>query len=597
MENNVFLHFINPDYRRYLGLYSNLKEAAHSKLISRCLNLAVFLSNQYTLLPPSFLECPMTFSLIKSKKDLLLHRLIRFPMREVIISDFIEKKLNELGPVFKSYPFVDALQMKTMEVFLEDMCETRIYRAAKIGDTIAEIWPSKLDIDPRWKVAISKIPAQHVELLLNIPKLLRERGLAIVWGNMQPLIPRSLLAISNTIELLLYLIYHNTYLEEYGAVTLTSLPAFDEPCDKFKYDYHSIRLALEPASVFRYILDAEPNDIAMLRKTKGYSYFSDVWCNACKKATDLKYIQRFFALPSKTMLESAKFLEDRHSRFKQQSFESSLKRVESLEYALYISAQRYEIDETSHNLFVQCLNTTTENQDDKRIAVRALENAFSIHLENRPAIENKILEETLRTISESSDYHNNAPGKVLVDSVMVSIIRFLNIRLEVTQKTLPRISYLFEHPGKSLPTENDLQNDFFEYATGFLPGVEIEVNNVGSGRADIRFSYRSERLIIEVKRELNDSSFQALTKAYAAQTTEYQNVGLRIGILLVLDLTRTLTEGTPHIESLINVQKVNRTGENESRFVIIVKVPGRRLRPSDLTKNAKRRSKILKKSI
>ncbi|WP_080432256.1 hypothetical protein [Burkholderia ubonensis] len=106
-------------------------------------------------------------------------------------------------------------------------------------------------------------------------------------------------------------------------------------------------------------------------------------------------------------------------------------------------------------------------------------------------------------------------------------------------------------------------------------------------RKAIRMKSGPERLVIEVKREEKDASFDALATSYAAQTTDYQNVSIRLGVLLVLDLATPSRQGTPHLTSLFSVTQIQRPNENEPRLVLVVKVPGRRRAPSDLTKLAK----------
>ncbi|MBK9427362.1 MAG: hypothetical protein IPN63_08240 [Gammaproteobacteria bacterium] len=120
----------------------------------------------------------------------------------------------------------------------------------------------------------------------------------------------------------------------------------------------------------------------------------------------------------------------------------------------------------------------------------------------------------------------------------------------------------------------------------FVQGSDLEPTNIASGRADIRLKSGPERLVVEVKREERDCSFDALFNSYAAQTADYQNVSIRLGVLLVLDLATPNREGTPHLTSLFEVRSVRRLGEDQSRFILIVKVPGRPQRPSDLKKLA-----------
>ena len=148
-------------------------------------------------------------------------------------------------------------------------------------------------------------------------------------------------------------------------------------------------------------------------------------------------------------------------------------------------------------------------------------------------------------------------------------------------------AYLFERTDGSLPHEDELQQDFFRWVATCAAGSDLEPSNIASGRADIRLKSGPERLIVEVKREETDSSFDALFRSYAAQTTDYQNVSIRLGVLLVLDLATPNRDGTPHLTSLFEMRHVHRYGESQPRVVLIVKVPGRRKRPSDLTKLAK----------
>ena len=82
--------------------------------------------------------------------------------------------------------------------------------------------------------------------------------------------------------------------------------------------------------------------------------------------------------------------------------------------------------------------------------------------------------------------------------------------------------------------EDALQDDFFRWLTTNAAGSDLEPTNLGGGRADVRLRSSSERAVIEVKRELQDSSFDALAASYQAQTTDYQNVSVRLGFLLVL---------------------------------------------------------------
>lgn len=224
----------------------------------------------------------------------------------------------------------------------------------------------------------------------------------------------------------------------------------------------------------------------------------------------------------------------------------------------------------------------------KALVRAVIADAQAVHVANMAAAEMAIIQECVGAAQRLSDYRENEMGRMLFSAVLVWTVRFVASRLDLTQRDVPSLSYLFERDDGSLPHETDLQADYHRLMLSNFVGTEIEVSNIGGGRADLRFVFGPERLVVEVKRESDDCSFERLERAYAAQTTDYQNVSIRIGFLLVLDQTEKRRSGTPHISTLIHPTIVVRKDEAEPRCVVIVKVPGRRLRPSDLTREAKK---------
>lgn len=217
---------------------------------------------------------------------------------------------------------------------------------------------------------------------------------------------------------------------------------------------------------------------------------------------------------------------------------------------------------------------------------RVVVDAVLIQMRNLTAAECEIIETATTFVSDHTDYRHNRNGQVLFHTLLVWIVRFLSIRLEITKGDDPTAAYLFETDPSNLPHEDRLQADFFRYLAPNAAGSDLEVTNIGGGRADIRLKSGSERIVVEVKRELRDSSFESIAASYAAQTTEYQNVSIRLGFLLVLDLTEGNLAGSPHITSLVETREVQRASEGLPRIVTIVKVPGRRNSPSALSKKA-----------
>lgn len=226
-------------------------------------------------------------------------------------------------------------------------------------------------------------------------------------------------------------------------------------------------------------------------------------------------------------------------------------------------------------------------EEQRTVLFGVVANAVSLQVANLTGAEADVIERCCEEATGHTDYSANTNGARLFDTVLLWLVRFIFNRLELTKGDDPTGAYLFERADGSLPHEDELQQDFFRWVATYAAGSDLEPTNIASGRADIRLRSGPERLVVEVKREETDCSFDALFKSYAAQTTDYQNVSIRLGVLLVLDLATPNREGTPHLTSLFEMRHVRRCGESRSRLILIVKVPGRRKRPSDLTKLAK----------
>lgn len=225
--------------------------------------------------------------------------------------------------------------------------------------------------------------------------------------------------------------------------------------------------------------------------------------------------------------------------------------------------------------------------ETERRAIEVVANAFAFGLEGLSVAEIDIFSECRSSVESHPDHRANLRGAKLFDTVLLWTVRFLKNRLEMTKKDDPSLAYLFETSDGRLPPESALQDDYFRWLSTQSASGEMEPTNIGSGRADVVLKTTGERIVIEIKREMKDASFESLSKNYAGQTTDYQNVSIRLGFLLVLDLTGPKLEGTPHIRSLVQCHSIQRTAETEPRQVVIVKVPGRRYLPSAISKSAK----------
>jgi hypothetical protein len=236
------------------------------------------------------------------------------------------------------------------------------------------------------------------------------------------------------------------------------------------------------------------------------------------------------------------------------------------------------------------------SKETERRAIEVVSNAYAFSLEGLSTSEIDIFDHCVASVEHHPDYRDSVRGAKLFGTVLLWTTRFLKNRLEVTKKDDPSVTYLFETSSGTLPPESALQDDYFRWISTQSASGEMEPTNLGGGRADVALKATGERIVIEIKREMDDASFDSLASHYAGQTTDYQNVSIRLGFLLVLDLTAPKLEGTPHIRTLVQCRSIRRLDETEARHVVIVKVPGRRYLPSGISKNAKLSDTKVKKT-
>jgi len=135
------------------------------------------------------------------------------------------------------------------------------------------------------------------------------------------------------------------------------------------------------------------------------------------------------------------------------------------------------------------------------------------------------------------------------------------------------------------PLEKELQHallTMLKLQTVGFPQHQInrEVPDVAAGRADIVIIRPAWRIVIEVKRELANASREGIAR-YLGQAASYTQTGPRVGFLVVLDLVHQKLWPLT-IEDNVWVEAVAGDADTAPRYVVVVRIPGRRLAPSSL---------------
>ncbi len=193
--------------------------------------------------------------------------------------------------------------------------------------------------------------------------------------------------------------------------------------------------------------------------------------------------------------------------------------------------------------------------------------------------------------SEQPDYQS--PDVITIfNATLLWLLQFTASRLDMTKGNAPEIEYLFRSIDGVRAKEDKLQNDFMTWFRPFAVGSQIEVTNVGGGRADVYLRCNAERMVVEVKREHRICSFDALQTNYSAQTFQYQNTASRLGFLLVLDQTDRGGQAL-HLAHSIRLMHLTPKDETEPRSVVVCIISGDRYTPSDLSKFSRKGKRSL----
>lgn len=183
-----------------------------------------------------------------------------------------------------------------------------------------------------------------------------------------------------------------------------------------------------------------------------------------------------------------------------------------------------------------------------------------------------VLRSLKSALSASPDYVGEV--KAAIDELGFAMVRFVGSRQNAQESRRP---YLFDPEAKEDALHGDLY-DFLSYMVG--PFLDIEVQEVGGGRADLRVKYAGFSVYLELK---SDDTMKALSEkgAYLHQAVTYQATDVRIGFVVALRLRAFPQAGAhPHLTSLFTHATVDVVGDAEQRHLVLVEVPGNRSSPS-----------------
>ncbi|WP_439678253.1 hypothetical protein [Embleya sp. MST-111070] len=192
-----------------------------------------------------------------------------------------------------------------------------------------------------------------------------------------------------------------------------------------------------------------------------------------------------------------------------------------------------------------------------------------------PVAEQEVFNSAIEILRECPDFRG--PVRESYVQLLVQLIRFLANRTNRAQAHHSgRFFYLFDPEAK----EEALQEDLADYLDGLCHEVDIEVTDRAGGRADIVVRFQGFETVIECKQRKHKTTKEGLAR-YLRQTSAYQATGVGLGGLAILDKTPKL-DWIPSIANNLWAQHVSAPNKDRDRWVLIMRVPGNRVRPSDM---------------
>lgn len=195
-------------------------------------------------------------------------------------------------------------------------------------------------------------------------------------------------------------------------------------------------------------------------------------------------------------------------------------------------------------------------------------------------IEQGIVDKVRKRLDGNPDYAGKV--KSCFDLLVVRLCKFLSSRTNAIAFH-GHMTYLSRvHDRSKLPGESELQFDLYNYLSGVMPSVLLEVPGVAGGRTDIYLPLDGFRFIVEIKRATLTRWSRFSVRPHSKQASAYMATDVRLGVLATLDLS-IREPGVPHVTECFGVIR-RKISPNDARTVLFLRVPGNRETPASLSR-------------
>jgi nucleoside phosphorylase len=295
--HNVFLHFLNRDSRQIFDLYRHIPKAVHLQVLGNVLNLAIFITRDYCIMPPGFLaEDSFVREILEIKRVFRDERLILLPMRESL-DEYWAKKEREYASVRGQY---SGLFSREGHKFVERNSHLLIDRRFVVGSKLLAQWEAAPDSSGYWLERYRTFAPSVIEIFRRTPRNIADDGGAVTWRAISERIPE-VAGRHPEYRHLVQNIYLGTYVQSLDLRIVTGLPYarddFGLGSGDLFYDYGAMRTLITPSGLWDDLLAMPAADVVALRKTPGYFKFRYAARRLIDKCRDYYELKRHLALP------------------------------------------------------------------------------------------------------------------------------------------------------------------------------------------------------------------------------------------------------------------------------------------------------------
>lgn len=178
-RKNIILDFMDPENRILYGSYKNLDSTEHVRLLTESLNLAVLLCDEYCIIPPcAIMQCTYVRKTLENSNHYLDEGLIRFPVRESTLDQFIEKKKVNYSQDKDAENYAEFFKSGG-PTLLKKHAAAIIRRETRVGKAVAEMVAATPFDNPLWENLKKRYSHSELTKIQLAPRALIENDEAV----------------------------------------------------------------------------------------------------------------------------------------------------------------------------------------------------------------------------------------------------------------------------------------------------------------------------------------------------------------------------------------------------------------------------------